>query len=194
MGLRLRRETRSVAGSMFLGCRCGVSARAVQICHTGRWNFLGKSTTPSRPVARCCAHNGLTGASWRPQKIGQGSSGARASMAGGGRTKEAGGGERARERPKEEGRGRRAGAGKTSGRRCRWRDTCSSREPATAARAVTQLATTIHIRPTSPNVAFFLDITSLSPPTPPREAHSAHSTQPLAQTVSRGFRHPGLLD
>lgn len=31
-------------------------------------------------------------------------------------------------------------------------------------------------------------------PTPLREAHSAHSTQPPAQPISRGFRHPRLLD
>ena len=73
MGLGLRRETRSVAGSMFLGCRCGASARAVQICHTGRWNFLGKSTTPSRAVAaagRDGCNRGVVGAAER--KMGRG--------------------------------------------------------------------------------------------------------------------------
>ena len=111
----------------------------------------------------------------------------------GGRTKEEARGERAGkgEGGAERGRERqRAGAGKTSGRRCRWRDTCSSREPATAARAVTQLATTIHIRPTSPNVAFFLDITSLSPPTPPRSVHSAPSTHPPRSSHHRRLQTP----
>ncbi|KZT69311.1 hypothetical protein DAEQUDRAFT_691197 [Daedalea quercina L-15889] len=196
---RARRGTRSVAGSMFLGCRChrASAVRAAHVGHVGRWSFLGKSARPSRSVASqagCTVHTAHRGTLAAAKKNGQGARRRGHRWAGGeaanGRAGAKGGGRR----PNRQWTAacRVPGLGKCVSPRCRWRGTCAFREPATTARAVSRLPTTIHIHPTTTYVAFFLDITIPLSPTP---TTGALRTIPVPRpSPPHGIRLSGLLD